>query len=308
MSVFYRTTVQPRRPPADASSINTILRFTGEQLDRLHMRMHTPHVGASGDADDPIEVSSDEEAEPPPPPSAAGQSSSSSTSSVQTINVPASDLRLALQVRESRIVAGQPGLFSTTPIPANSLVTVYTYSRAVLPSELLAMGNTRRDAVNRYAVEGPNALTFILNLPVDYATHPAAAANEPADGTSANMSLHVEQVSLPNGDVYHLLALYTCNAAVAGNTELTWHYGRSYREIRTKERYSAGRPCTSKDPLSPSLEDLAQRIVAARGADGVDGILWKLDDDSSSSDSSDEEFRGRGEPQARRVQPRRARS
>ena len=83
------------------------------------------------------------------------------------------------------------------------------------------------------------------------------------------------------------------------------YYGRSYDPVREQERYTAGRACTSKEPLDPPLDEVVQRIVTARG-DNVEGILYKLEDESESSDSSDSDYKGRAGSQQRRVQPRRA--
>lgn len=315
-----------------------MLRFSAVQLHRLSVREPPPRavpLGAPGDSsNDPIELSDSELGDPesddvedapssedevqveeeeqgaPSDPGPSGAQSgggppSSSSASVKSADVPPSDLRLALRIGESSVVPGQPGVFAVADIPANSLVTVYTYDQVVNTAMLDAMSDAPRDAVNRYAVAGPGPdVTFILDVPVDQ-RHVGAFANEPPAGKAANMALHAEIVALPNGDVFYVLALYTCNEAVSSGTELVWSYGKSYEAVRQKEGYAAGRPCTSKDPLEPSLEDVVQRIVAAR-AGKVGGILYNFEDEDESSDSSDYAYQGRAEVQPRRVQPRRA--
>lgn len=302
------------------SRVDCMLRFSTAQLCAQLSRLSTERprgvpLGALGDSSDqPIELSdddrevidliTDDEEEPAAPAAQSGAGSSSSNASVESIDVPSSDLRVALRVGESGVVPGQPGVYAIADLPANSLVTVYTYDRVVNEATLQAMGDARRNAVNRYAVQGPEPdVTFILDTPVDR-KHVGALFNEPAAGSAANMALNAERVALADGDVYFVLALYTCNAPVSAGEELVWFYGRSYEAVREQERYTAGRACTSKEPLDPPLEEVVQRVVAARG-DNVEGILYKLDDDES-SDSSDSAYQGRAGPQQRRVQPRRA--
>jgi len=306
------------------SRVDAMLRFSMDQLQQMSIERCPPRtasLGARGDSSDqPIELSDDErevvdlvtddDDAPAAPaaqaeggPSAAGPSSSNG--SVERIDAPASDLCVALRIDESGIVPGQPGVYAVADLPANTLVTVYTYDRVVNQATLDAMRDAPRNAVDRYAVQGPDPdVTFILDVPVDRQKHVGALFNEPPEGSAANMALHAERVALDNGDVFHVLALYTCDAPVSAGAELTWFYGRSYEAVRRKEGYQAGLPCSSKEPLTPPLEEVVQRVVAARG-DAVDGILYKIDDDDSSSDSSDDDYQGRAGPQARRVQPRR---
>lgn len=225
---------------------------------------------------------------------------------IPVIDIPGSELRVALQIKESEIIPGQPGLYSTSQIFPNSLVAVYTYDNVVTPGDFLKKSDAHRAAINRYAVDAPGNLTFTLNVPVDYAKHPAAAANEPAKDTVANMNMQAEDVSLASGSTYHVVALYSCNAVIETGTELTWTYGKTYQSIRDQEEYTEGGPCASKGELLPSLDEVVQHIVIKRGEGGVKGILLKEDSDSDDdSDSSYGEDRGRKDAQSRRVQPRR---
>ena len=307
------------------SSVKVSVPHTLAQLGRTHER----DVGARGDDKyDPIVLDSDDEQQPlphppPPPPqpapapvpqpSPAGPSSSY-FSAVAVIDIPASELRAQLQVRESGIVPSQPGLFAVRDVPANTLVSAYTFDRAVSEHTLLAMSDKRRKGVSRYAVEGPDGVTFILNLPVDGQTHPAAMSNEPLDGKNANMQLHGQRVFQADGSGHFILALYTCNSAVVAGTELTWNYSKSYQQVRDEERYSAGIPCRSKEPLSPSMEKVVNRVLEARGEGGADGVLypvapWVAQEEELRSEhdaDSDYEERGRVRPQQpRRQQPQR---
>lgn len=221
--------------------------------------------------------------------------------------IPASELTRALSVKQSGIVDGQPGLFSTAAIPANSFVCIYAYDRVLTDEEVYELSTAERDAAARYAVMGPAAdKTLIIDLPItDRALHVAAFANEPLQGGAANLALHAERVTISNGSVYFVVALYTCDAPVSAGTELTWNYGSSYASVRSSEGYAAGLACTSKEPLEPPLETVVERILDTRGA-AVAGILYKMDSVSSSqSDDSSysEELRA---PERRRVQPRRA--
>ena len=65
-----------------------------------------------------------------------------------------------------------------------------------------------------------------------------------------------------------------------------WNYGDSYQPVRHGERYRAGQLCKSMEALNPPIDSVVSRILANRGADGVDGILLKVEDGSSSSDSN----------------------
>ena len=269
----------------------------------------------------PVEIPDAAAVLPSPAPSPRGGRSrdgeadpSSSSSSVEVVDYEASDLRVALQVKESGVIPGEPGLFAVKDLPPNSLVTVYTYDRVVDQASLNVMSDSKLDAVNRFAMEGATRdLTLILNIPVN-SKHAGAFANEPSKGTnqSSNMSLHSEKVSLPNGDTWHVVALYTCDASVRAGEELLWNYGRNYEPTRKKEGYEAAKGCASLEPLNPPIEEVVARILSTRGEDegDLEGILYKMDPESSSDEDSDDEAfrpRGRTRPQKTRVLPARVR-
>ena len=138
--------------------------------------------------------------------------------------------------------------------------------------------------------------SLVIHTPVDRAAHPAAIANEPAEGTRANMEMKAEDVEM--GDearVFRILALYTCAPVNAGE-ELTWNYGQSYEPVRRQEGYVAGECCTASGALLPPLEERAWEIY--RAMDGnVAGVLVLADvqssQDTQSSDSDYVEERAR---------------
>jgi putative phage-type endonuclease len=211
---------------------------------------------------------------------------------IPVVRIAQSDLSRRLLIQESTIIPGQPGLFTTESIPPNSLVCVYTYDRVLSGTQLNALSSARRYAISKYAVAGPSGLTLVVDTPpiTDSSRHVAALANEPSEGQTANMQLHAEEITLPNGMEYYVVALYTCDSTVVAGAELTWHYNSSYEAVRRREGYRAGRPCTSNEPLNPGLDDLVARILATRGPDGVEGVLLRMEDDTSSSSGSDPDY------------------
>lgn len=232
-------------------------------LDLLSVRGGGAPVGAQGTRTDPLDLTGDGDDQPPAggqPPAAAGPStpaprastSSSSSAAIATVDVPARDVvGVALQIRESGIVPGQPGLFATDAIPANAYVATYTYDRVVSTRDPLVTG--RPGELNKYAVgahgrDGP--VTLLLDPPVDGARHPAAMANEPKSKTSANLELHGGVVVLPNGKEYHILALYACKTPIAANEELCWNYGRSGGELHASLASPARAPPLCVAPLA----------------------------------------------------------
>lgn len=234
----------------------------------------------AGTSDDPLVLSDDDE---------------------RVISVPASDISGQLVIKESRIVPGQPGLFTKNDLPPNSFVCVYVYDLVLTGAQMRALSNPRSDAVSKYAVAGPRGLTLVIDTPTT-AKHVAAFANEPGHGNMANMQLHADIVTTSNGLSYFGVALYTCNTPVIAGSELTWNYGPSYQPVRVREHYSAGGSCVSIYPLSPPIDYIFEHIVTTRGVDGVDGILLRMDTESS-SDGSDSDYRGQSAPQKRRVMP-----
>ena len=204
--------------------------------------------------------------------------------SVPVTKVSKSFLRAELLVHESGIAPGQPGLYASTDIAEGTLVCIYTFDRIVGEETL---DGTQSDATRRYAVAAPDPrFTLVLDLPVDPARHPAAMANEPAEGSVANMEMRGEDVAMDDGDVFNILGLYTCTA-VKARTELTWFYGETYTPIREKEEYEAGEGCIAKGELKPTLESIA-RAIWAKG--NVAGLLAPVH--AASSSESQESSQG----------------
>jgi hypothetical protein len=246
----------------------------------------------AGSAQDPIQLDSD-----------------SDTEAIAVTPVAASPLSIALTIKESRVVPGQPGLFSAAAIPPNTFVTIYRWDRALTAHELESMPPARRSALERYAVAGPRDLTLVADPPLDARSGSAAAAlraNEPLESGSANLALHAEVVA-HGADLWYVVALYSCDAPIAANTELTWNYGTAYQPVRRREAYRPGRACTSREPLDPPLEALVATILTAQGAAGVHGILLRVEEESTDTKSDDSDYveLRRQAPQRRRVQPRR---
>ena len=220
------------------------------------------------------------------------------------IPIPRSDTCIDLEVKPSTIALQQPGLFAVNDIPAGSLVSVYTWDAIVSEADLKGRENEKE--ARRYAVESPDpAKTLVIHTPIDKVKHPAAIANEPKEGTQANMQMQAADVELgPTMVTYQILALYTCKFVAAGE-ELTWHYGNAYQPVRDAEGYTAGECCTAAGPLQPPLDKLAADIYDGRNGK-VDGVLAPLDLQSSQdSETSDSSYQGRVAPQPSRKQPKR---
>ena len=211
------------------------------------------------------------------------------------IHVPASDLNpYPLRIQQSEI--GQPGLFTPDGIPANTFVCAYVHDRVISNVELNRLSPEERKPLSRYAVAGPSpGETLLVKLPIDDVQRRVAAfANEPRFGKTANMTLYAERVSVEEGTFY-FVGLYTCNADVPANTELTWNYGKDYEQVREAEAYRAGDACA--DALHPDdtdlIEDRQQRvhtILKARPGN-LDGVLIRIED-ASSAETSDESYSG----------------
>ena len=241
-----------------------------------------------GVAAEVIEVSDDES-------EAAKEANEALPPPMAPIDVPASDLNpYPLRIQQSEI--GQPGLFTRDGIPANTFVCAYVHDRVISNVELNRLSPDERNSLSRYAVAGPSpGETLLVNLPIDdFRRHVAAFANEPRFGETANMTLYAERVSVEEGTFY-LVALYTCNAAVPANTELTWNYGKDYEQVREAEAYQAGDACA--DALHPDDNDLIEdrqrrvhTILKARPRN-LDGVLIRIED-ASSADTSDESYSG----------------
>lgn len=263
-------------------------------------RMPLLAVGTGSSPRDPVVLSSDDEGPPhtsthhPPP-------------SIPVTNIPKDDLHRHLQVKESGVVRGQPGLFAMHDIPAFSLVCVYTWDEIVSERDLNALPEEAQKATRRYAVESPDpSFTLVIREPFHPTAHPAAIANEPAERSTANMEMKVKDVEMAeDGKVFRILALYTCSLVYEGQ-ELTWYYGQSYAPVRTQENYVEGNGCSADGELLPSLEQLARDIYAARDGDVARVLARVFVQSSQSASSSDTEFDGRVDLQKRRSQPKRS--
>ena len=166
-------------------------------------------MAGAGSREDPYVLSDDDEESP--------------ASAIPVVDVPASELSIALRIQESGIVPGQPGLYTMQMIPANTFVCCYVFDRVMTDEEIAALPTDRRAAVARYAVAAPVDKTLIIQVPiVDRTRFVAAMANEPASSQAANMALHAEEVALPDGRVYYVVALYSCDAPIPAGAELTW--------------------------------------------------------------------------------------
>ena len=221
--------------------------------------------------------------------------------------IPESDICIALKVKRSTIAPFQPGLFAVRGIPARSLVCVYTWDAILSEEALNGMPGDTQKELRRYAVESPDhGKTLVIHTPVNPVRHPAAIANEPKEGSTANMEMKAEDVEIEDGGcihVFRILALYTCARVNAGE-ELTWNYGPSYAPVRAQENYVAGRGCSANGMLLPLPEQRARLIYHSRRGN-VAGVLARVNVESSESTTSSEGYVEAIEEQGRRVRQRR---
>jgi hypothetical protein len=218
-----------------------------------------------------------------------------------------SDICIPLKVKASAIAPGQPGLFAVGDIPARLLVCVYTWDDILSEEALNRMPSDAQKELRRYAVESPDhGKTLVIYTPVNPARHPAAIANEPKEGSTANMEMKAGDVEIEDEGclhVFRILALYTCAPVNAGE-ELTWNYGPSYAPVREQENYVAGRGCSANGRLLPPPEERARLIYRNRGGN-VAGVLARVNVESSESTQSSDGYVEEIQEQDRRVQPRR---
>lgn len=221
--------------------------------------------------------------------------------------IPESDICIALKVKASTVAPHQAGLFAVGDIPPATLVCVYTWDDILSEEALSGMPDDAQKERRRYAVESPDhGKTLVIYPPVDPARHPAAIANEPKEGSTANMEMKAEDVEIEDGGcihVFRILALYTC-ARVDADDELTWNYGPSYAPVREEEKYVAGRGCSANGRLRPPPERRARLIYDTRRGN-VAGVLARVNVESSESATSSEGYVEDIEEQGRRVLQRR---
>lgn len=221
------------------------------------------------------------------------------------MDVPGDNTRAHLTISSSLIIPSEPGLFAAEDIGPNKLVSVYTYDRVLNDEELRAIDKDTLKEMHRYAVAGPivsgqRVGTYILNVPVNAAAHPASQVNEPRENEDANVSFVQDLVTLSNGHVYHIMLLYTCTYPVKKGTELTMNYGMDYEINRKAQKipYEAGSACTSAKQLDPTPAEVAKRIFLKRGPCDLDGILYDVTepDEGDSSEDKDPSWGQKGVP------------
>lgn len=125
-----------------------------------------------------------------------------------------------------------------------------------VPNECVGVywGNVRSHPPKerKYAVQlSKDAYIDPYPLPVQLADRiksPLPCMNEPSVNKQANcvmrpMNLPASYVQ--GGDANHFYKALVCFAcdAISKGTELTWHYGKTYDEIRKTENYEAGKVC-----------------------------------------------------------------
>ena len=194
---------------------------------------------------------------------------------------------------------GEPGLFTSVPIPAGAFVAFYT-GAFFTRDEFIGLPEAKHQALSRYVVEdekhdvlvspiadaGPNRNT------VDFTLHAAAAVNEPGEGEDANVFAQANVVeAIGNGEeirTFVVFCLFTCSHIDAGK-ELLWNYGDGYQAMRERVGYEAGSPCADEliDGLRlPSPRGRVEAIL--RDGRRVADALYELT--LSGSDSSGEEW------------------
>ena len=201
---------------------------------------------------------------------------------------------------------GEPGLFTSVPIPAGAFVAFYT-GAFFTRDEFTELPEAEHQALSRYAVEDEKHDVLVSPIAdagpnlsnVNFTLHAAAAVNEPGESEDANVFAQASVVEAIVGDedeihTFVVFCLFTCSRIDAGK-ELLWNYGDGYRSMRELVGYKVGKPCADEvvDGLRlPSPRRLVEAIL--RDGRRVNDALYELA--LSGSDSSGEEW----EPAKRR--------
>ena len=201
---------------------------------------------------------------------------------------------------------GEPGLFTSVPIPAGAFVAFYT-GAFFTRDEFTELPEAEHQALSRYAVEdekhdvlvSPIADAGPNRTDVDFTLHAAAAINEPGESEDANVFAQASVVEAIVGDedeihTFAVFCLFTCSRINAGE-ELLWNYGEGYQSMRERVGYEAGSPCADELIDGLRLPSPRGRVEAVlRDGRRVADALYELT--LSGSDSSGEEW----EPAKRR--------
>ena len=205
---------------------------------------------------------------------------------------------------------GEPGLFTSVPIPAGAFVAFYT-GAFFTRDEFIGLPEAKHQALSRYVVEDEKHDVLVSPIAdagpnrnnVDFTLHAAAAVNEPGESEDANVFAQANVVeAIGNGEeirTFVVFCLFTCSHIDAGK-ELLWNYGDGYQAMRERVGYEAGSPCADEliDGLRlPSPRGRVEAIL--RDGRRVADALYELA--ISGSDSSGEEW----EPVKRRPSAKR---
>ena len=206
---------------------------------------------------------------------------------------------------------GEPGLFTSKPIPAGAFVAFYT-GAFFTRDEFSGLPEAKHQALSRYVVEDEKHNVLVSPIAdagpnrneVDFTLHPAAAINEPGESEGANVFAQASVVEAigDDGEIHEFVVfcMFTCSR-IEADEELLWNYGDGYQSMRERVGYEAGSPCA--DELIDGL-----RLPSPRGRVGAvlrDGrrvadALYEL---TLGSDSSGDDW----EPVKRRPSTKRRR-
>ena len=192
---------------------------------------------------------------------------------------------------------GEPGLFTSVPIPAGAFVAFYT-GAFFTRDEFTGLPEAEHQALSRYVVEDEKHDVLLSPIAdagpnrndVDFRLHAAAAINEP--GEEANVFAQANVVeAIGNGEeirTFVVFCLFTCSDIDAG-AELLWNYGDGYQSMRERVGYEAGSPCADELIDALRLPSPRRRVEAIlRDGRRVADALYELA--ISGSDSSGDEW------------------
>ena len=194
---------------------------------------------------------------------------------------------------------GEPGLFTSVPIPAGAFVAFYT-GAFFTRDEFSGLPEAKHQALSRYVVEDEKHNVLVSPIAdagpnrneVDFTLHPAAAINEPGESEGANVFAQASVVEAigDDGEIHEFVVfcMFTCSR-IEADEELLWNYGDGYQSMRERVGYEAGSPCADEliDGLRlPSPRGRVEAILRDRRR--VADALYELT--LSGSDSSGEEW------------------
>ena len=143
------------------------------------------------------------------------------------------------------------GLFCHNDIPVGAFIGMY--------SGMWIHADAAFPFANRHALEVNGELSVAPpGQRPDPQRYPIAMANEPAPRTFANATLREWEfdsgdIEVPHNvsdNVFHGAGLVAC-LFIPRNTEIKWHYGRSYGNLRN---YPAGEDCQNEPPALSSAQ------------------------------------------------------